>query len=613
MSDPKDEPAQAVRLTQAKKSAPGANSLDTGGDHAAGLRGAARTASQTGIDRPTATVTRRKQRYLIGLRSVPGIVLGQSAAFLDRLTLMDGVQIVRKLCSRSSPAYAAEGAISAQDIMIVQMDEQRGEALRQHAPPQIIVEVDAPIGNSELAALQPFGWQLRARAMPLPRAARELRFTVLGAGDRPLANTAINVFGPGYPTQAATDSAGQATVQTFAADAADIQALYLRPAADHWERYLANPSIDFDRANVVRLQPLSNKSEKSGSERQHGWGQRAMQFDRLSAEWSGIGVKVGIIDSGCDTTHRSLQHIVHGVDLTRARDPESWRSDALGQGTHCAGIIAGKGTPDAELVGCAPSSEIHVYKVTPGGYCSDLIEALDLCIEQQLDVVQIGVHSDRYSELLAQKIAAAQLHGIACIIGAGNSGGAVQSPAGIPGVMTVGAIGKVGKYPPDTRHAQRALPQLLSAGGLFSTYFSCWGPQVAVCAPGVAIVSSVPGGGFAAWDGSAMAAAHVTGLAALLLSHHPALQINHHAGRTEQRAGVLFELIRAAAEPLPLIDSNRAGAGIPELVRVPSMAAMRPQYANTTSPQELGMGVGRALSADPGTAIRQMHAGGLWR
>lgn len=612
MSDPKDEQAQAAKVTQAKKPSPGGNSLDTGGDHAAGVRGATRTALHGVGERPTTTVTRRKQRYLVGLRSVPGVVLGQSEAFLDRLALMEGVQIVRKLRARSSPAYTAEGSTSAHDIVIVQMDEQRGEALRQHAPPQIIVEVDAPIGNSELAALQPFGWQLRARTMPLPRPARELRFTVLGAGDRPVAHTAINVFGPGFPTQATTDLAGQATVPTFAADAADLQALYLRPAADHWEHYLANPSVDFDRVNVVRLKPLSKKSEKFGSERPHGWGQRAMQFDRLSAEWSGVGVKVGIIDSGCDTSHSNLQHIVHGIDLTRDRDPESWRSDELGQGTHCAGIIAGKGTPGAELVGCAPGSEIHVYKVTPGGYCSNLIEALDLCIEQRLDVVQIGVHSDLYSELLAQKILAAQLHGVACIVGAGNSGGSVQFPAGISGVMTVGAIGKVGEYPADTRHAQRALPQLLSAGGLFSTYFSCWGPQVAVCAPGVAIVSSVPGGGFAAWDGSAMAAAHVTGLAALLLSHHPALQSNHHAGRLEQRAGVLFELIRAAAEPLPLVDPNRAGAGIPELGRVPSMAAMRPQYGYTASVPELGMGVTPGLIADPGAAFRQLRAGGLW-
>jgi subtilisin family serine protease len=606
MSDSKDDAAQAARATQSRKPAQGTNSTDTGGDQAAGVRGSVE-------NRLTATVSRRKQRYLIGLRTMPGVVAGQSEAFLDRLSVMEGVQIVRKLRPRGSPAYSAEGITSVQDIVIAQMDEQRGAALRQHAPPHVIVEIDAPIGNSDLAALEPFGWQLRARAMPLPRPARALRFEVLGAGDRPPANTGINVFGPGFPTQATTDASGHASVQTFAGDAADIQALYLRPAADHWEHYLPTPSIDFERVNVVRLKPLNKKPSKSASERPHGWGQRAMQFDRLSAEWSGVGVKVGIIDSGCDTAHPSLRHVTHGIDLTREHDPESWRTDELGHGTHCAGIIAGRGVPGAEFVGCAPGSEVHVFKIAPGGFLSDVIDALDLCIERRIDVVQIGVQGDQYSELLAQKISTAQLHGVACIIGSGNSGGPVQFPAGIPGVLTVGAIGQFGEFPPDTRHAQRALPQLLSAGGLFSTYFSCWGPQVAVCAPGVAIISTVPGGGFAAWDGSAMAAAHVTGLAALLLSHHAALQVNRYAGHVEQRVGVLFELIRAAARPLPQMDPNRAGAGLPELERVPSMAVVRRHYGYAAGMPEPGLGATPVYPGDPGAAIRQLQAAGLWR
>jgi subtilisin family serine protease len=543
---------------------------------------------------------------------MPGISRGQSEAFLDRLALMEGVHIVRKLRPGGGPAYEAEGVTSARDIVIAQMDEQRGEALRQHAPPQVIVEIDAPIGNSDLAPLEPFGWQLRAHALPPPRPGRALRFAVLGAGDRPLANTVINVFGPGFPTQASTNAAGHASIHTFAAEVADIQALYLRPTAEHWECYLANPSIDFERVNVIRLKPLTKRPAKSRSDRPHGWGQRAMQFDRLPGEWSGVGVKVGIIDSGCDNAHPSLRHITHGVDLTRERDTESWHLDQLGHGTHCAGIVAGRSAPGADFVGCAPGSEVHVYKVVPGGYCSDLIEALDLCIEQRLDVVQIGVHVDQYSELLAQKIAAVQARGVACIIGSGNTGGPLQFPAGIPGVLTVGAIGRAGEFPPDTRHAQRALPQLLSAGGLFSTYFSCWGPPVAVCAPGVAVVSSVPGGGFAAWDGTAMAAAHVTGFAALLLSHHQALQINRYAGYLEQRSAVLFDLIRAAAEPLPRMDPNRVGAGLPEIERAPSMAGVQPQYGFAAGMLELSLGITPPYPADPRAAIQQLRAAGLW-
>jgi subtilisin family serine protease len=595
---------------QPKKPVQAGNSVDTGGERAAGVRpGNERAAATSGADeKAPASVARRKQRYMVGSRTVPFIAAGQSEAFLARLEFMDGVQIVRKLRPRGAAAFPP-GFAPSQDIVVVQMDEHLGEALAQHAPPQVIVEVDAPVSNPDLAALEPFGWQLRGRVMPHPRSPRDIRFSVIGAGDRPLQNTAINLFGPGFPTQASTDATGQATVRTFATDATEIQALYLRPAADHWEQYVQNPALDFDRVNLIRLRQLWAKP--ANPKRPHGWGQRVMQFDRSLAEWSGVGIKIGLIDSGCDTSHPSLRHVVHGTDLTRGRDSESWRSDELGQGTHCAGIIAGAVVPGADFAGCAPGAELHVFKVAPSGYCSDLIEALDMCIDQRLDLVQIGVYAEGYSELVAQKIGAAYRLGVTCVMGAGNSGGPVQFPAGVPGVMTVGAVGRLGEYPPDTRHAQRALPQIVPDHGLFSTYFSSWGPQVAVCAPGVAIVSSVPGGGYAAWDGSSMAASHVTGLAALLLSRHPALQIDNYAGQLDQRAGVLLDLLRSASMPMVHADPNRVGAGLPELVRVPSMAQVRSAHCLGAGAAEWMPGAVPPYFADPQAAIRRLQAAGI--
>jgi hypothetical protein len=57
--------------------------------------------------------------------------------FLERLTQMDGVEIVRRLRRRTvtGPALAA-----AQEIVVARMDERRGEALRQNAPPHVIIE-----------------------------------------------------------------------------------------------------------------------------------------------------------------------------------------------------------------------------------------------------------------------------------------------------------------------------------------------------------------------------------------------------------------------------------------------------------------------------------------
>ncbi len=99
----------------------------------------------------------------------------------------------------------------------------------------------------------------------------------------------------------------------------------------------------------------------------------------------------------------------------------------------------------------------------------------------------------------------------------------MQYPASSTNVLAVAAIGRINEFPPDSYHVQSIMPQV-DANGYFAARFSCFGPEVGVCAPGVAITSSVPENNFAAWDGTSMAAPHVTGLAALVLAHHPEFQ-----------------------------------------------------------------------------------------
>ncbi|HEY0799467.1 MAG TPA: S8 family serine peptidase, partial [Steroidobacteraceae bacterium] len=266
---------------------------------------------------------------------------------------------------------------------------------------------------------------------------------------------------------------------------------------------------------------------------------------------------------------------------------------------------------------CAPGAELHVFKVVPGGRLSDLIDALDQCIERRLDLVLLGIGSEQSSELVAQKIAEATAHGIACIAAAGDSGGAVQFPGNVPGVLSVAAIGKLGEFPPDSWHAYRALPQPIGFSGVFATNFSGSGPQIAVCAPGVAIISSVPGGGYAAWDGSSMAASFVAGFAALLLAHHPVLQRGNYEARSEQRVAALFELIRASAIPYAQVDPLRVGAGLPDLQQVPGMLKSDQPLLSGIM---LGGGLA-GLTAGPlpaaaylanASALMQLRAAGVW-
>src|SRR5882757_5957980 len=350
---------------------------------------------------------------------------------------MDGVGIARRqkggaLQIAGTTPTAAAPATAVSEIVVARMDEQRGEALRLNAPPHVIVEIDAPLGYSDMLIPESISWQSAVQTLPFLRPRRELRFRILGEGERPLANAVITLYGPGFPAQAVTDSSGQASLQTHAVDGAGIHSVSVRPAADHWERYIRNPSLETEQVNVIRLSPLDPTSRGIAGERPHGWGQRIMKFDRAPADWNGTGTKIGLIDSGCDSSHPLLRHIVRGVDLTRDRDPQSWRSDELGQGTHCAGIVAASAAASSEMIGCAPAAEVHVFKVVPGGHFSDLIDALGQCIERRLDIVQIGVSTEHFSELVAQKITEARLSGIACITGAGNTGGAVQFPGNVP-------------------------------------------------------------------------------------------------------------------------------------------------------------------------------------
>jgi subtilisin family serine protease len=617
MAEQRDESGQGqtVKLAQSRKPAQssGATEPFAASDR---VSGDDRTGSATGTrDKTSATVVRRKQRYLIGFRSLPGIMSPPADPFLERVSQMDGVEIIRRLPGSGgsqggpmSPTTAAPTTM-ASETMVVRMDEQRGEALRQNAPPHVIVEIDAPLEYSDMVVPEPMTGRLAVQAMPFPRPRRELLFRILGEGDRPLANAVINLYGPGFygpgiPAQAITDSSGQASLLTHAVDGADMRAVYVRPAADYWERYIRNPSLENGQVNVIRLSPLDLSSRSFPGERPYGWGQRVMKFDRVSTDWNGAGTKIGLIDSGCDTSHPLLRHVVRGVDLTRDKDPQSWKSDELGQGTHCAGLIAGSPAASSDIIGCAPASEVHVFKVVPGGHVSDLIDALGQCIERRLDLVQIGVSVEHFSELAAQKITEARLNGIACIVGAGNSGGAVQFPGNVPGVLTVSAVGKLGEYPQDTRHAQRALPQLVPYSGIYATNFSAWGPQVGLCAPAVAVVSSVPGGGYAAWDGCAMAASHVVGFSALLLSHHPMLQSINFGARADQRVSILYDFLRVAAIPYAQIDPNRVGAGIPDLQQVPGFLPTSQQFYGGGIAAAAGLGTLRAPFV-PGAA-------GLW-
>jgi subtilisin len=500
------------------------------------------------------TVMSRRRQYLIGSRPMLGAGPVPTELIVQKLNEMQDVEIIRRLRPRPTEATSSGGMQSAAEIISVRMDERRGEELRRTAAPNLVIEPDGLLHYAEATLAGALPFHADGQTLPLPYRGRDITFRVVRENDRPLAGASIFIFGSGFPAQTVTDASGQGTA-TFYDEHSDggsgfsiAKAVYVKPAADYWDGVILNPALG-DGANLVKLRPLGGTFPNFPGQRLVGWGHRMMQLDLATDGLDGAGVKIGLIDSGCDHTHPLLRHVTQGVELIDAARPSGWTIDPIGHGTHCAGIIAaGERSRAQGILGFAPGAELHVFKVIPGGRCSDLIAALDQCIERQIDVVSIGVGCEHVSELVALKLAEARQKGVACIVAAGGSGGQATFPASAPGVLAVAAVGKLGEFPADSCHAQMAVGQPVAADGLFIPRFSGFMPQGAVYAPGVAVISTAPGGGYAACDGTSIAAAHIAGCAAVLLAHHPLFQ-GIYRTRSEQRVTALFDMIRASGNP----------------------------------------------------------------
>ena len=588
----------------------GAPSASGGAEPAGGARRAsgASTPPETRASAP-AEVRQRTARYLMAPRAAPGQVQPMAVDTLQQaLENMADVLVLRRLKPRGLRALAAGmGGGGGTEVIVAEMTPEKG-ALLQSAGRQsgIIVEKDELLRHHDTAldTAELFRNTISATLLPPKGDAVAVRIQVLGAGDQPLRDATVIVYGHAFPAQGRTDDRGQVELALFGGGIDSVGALYVKPAANHWERFVVRPSLAANGYNTIRLDPLDKTFPGFPGQAVLGWGQRIMGLDRLPKEFDGRGVKVAIIDSGVDVTHPQLTR-AQGCDLTTEDNSgDGWKNDVMGHGTHCAGIIgAAAADRQAGIRGFAPGAEIHALKVFPEGRFSDLIEALDLCIEREIDVVNLSLGSPQPSELVQQKIIEATANGVACIVAAGNSADAVQFPGTLGQVYTVGAIGQLGQFPTDTYHAQTVFGGVVGPDSVFSAKFSCFGPQIRVAAPGVAILSTVPGG-YAAWDGTSMATPHVTGLAALVVAHHPAFA--GRKDRSAQRVDTLFRILTAAAIR-EVFDPLRGGAGLPVATQVfaDQLRAQTGQAAATGAPE-----------ARPGEAaapiqVGQMPVGGV--
>ncbi len=270
---------------------------------------------------------------------------------------------------------------------------------------------------------------------------------------------------------------------------------------------------------------------------------------------AGQGVKIGIIDSGVDPEHRFFDPTGYAmppgfpkgqqrfttakVIVARVFAPKSatapsarvaFSDDDSSHGTHVAGIAAGNAdtsTGQGRVSGVAPRAFLGNYKVfvttgsglSPNANSPAIVAAIEAAVADGMDVINFSGGEPEIEpsrDIVALALDAAAAAGVVPVVAAGNDyndlgAGSVSSPANSSRAISVGAV-EISGNPVTRTHAE----------------FSSVGPTTIslrlkpdVAAPGVDVLSSVPGNGWSAFSGTSMAAPHVAGAAALLRQRHP--------------------------------------------------------------------------------------------
>jgi len=217
--------------------------------------------------------------------------------------------------------------------------------------------------------------------------------------------------------------------------------------------------------------------------------------------------KVCIIDSGYDATHPDLPSAATGSTIAGTGDGQlQWSKDGDGHGTHVAGTIAAVANNQG-VVGVIRSGKLnfHIVRVFNDNrgfmWASSLVEAVEACVDAGANVVNMSLGGGGFSvfERNAYKRILEQ-DDVLIVAAAGNDGSTQLSyPASYDAVMSVAAVD--------------------SNKNLAS--FSQRNSQVEIAAPGVNILSTLPGNGYVRYSGTSMATPHVTGVAALIWSNFP--------------------------------------------------------------------------------------------
>lgn len=313
-----------------------------------------------------------------------------------------------------------------------------------------------------------------------------------------------------------------------------------------------------------------------------------IQADQVwSAGYDGAATTIAIVDTGVDAQHPFLLGKVvdeacfsstfagvsqstcpNGTDeqLGFGAAAPCSLADCL-HGTHVAGIAAGNGStagvPFSGVARGANVMAIQVFSIVtdaqscggspppcPGAYSSDIIAGLEYVYTRaatfNVAAANLSLGGTSYAapcddQPYKPAIDSLRAIGVASVIASGNefNGNAIASPACVSSAISVGSVDKTNTV----------------------SYFSNVASFLSLFAPGDAIRSSVPGGGFAELSGTSMAAPHVAGVWAAL-----------HAAAPNASVSSILAALRTTG--MPITDDRLFFGGGQTVPRVSAFAAL---------------------------------------
>lgn len=265
------------------------------------------------------------------------------------------------------------------------------------------------------------------------------------------------------------------SIAAVAAELSSLPGVAWSQPLNEYQMQSAPPTSDIRTYNdrLFRAQPASSR-----------W--HLAQLHRIT---TGRGVTIAIVDSRIDSTHPDLVgQIAASTDFA---GPNHMRAERHGTGV--AGIIAARANNAMGIVGVAPGARIlglrACWEKPFGGntVCDtlSLAKALTFAMESRVDIINLSLTGPP-DRLLQTLVSLGLQRGITIVAAVDNVHPQSSFPAFVNGVIAVA-------------------DQRLSAGGA-SVYI----------APGHDVPTTEPEGKWTIVSGSSFAAAHVSGLAALL-------------------------------------------------------------------------------------------------